>query len=314
MKFSVIIPLYNKASYIEKALKSVLAQTYTDYEIIIVDDGSTDNGLEVVQQFNGSTIQQFNVITQQNSGVSIARNNGVKAAIGEYVAFLDADDWWKPTFLEEMNNLVEKYPSAGIYGSSYYKVKNGRNIPANIGVEKDFESGEIDYFKVYAKTMWMPLWTGAVVMPKHIFELENGFKSSLKLGEDFDLWVRIANKYPVVFLNKQLAYYNQDVEIQNRAVSSKFYTKEEHMLFSDYGDLLKNKDFLFLYEKLALYGLLPYYLNKVNRKETDEILNNINWEKHEKKYKWYYKRIPRLVLKLYFDLKRVGFRIKNRIR
>lgn len=314
MKFSVIIPLYNKASYIEKALKSVLAQTYTDYEIIIVDDGSTDNGLEVVQQFNGSTIQQFNVITQQNSGVSIARNNGVKTAIGEYVAFLDADDWWSPTYLEEMKMLIEKYPQAGIYGSSYFKVKKGKNIPANIGVEKDFESGVIDYFKVYGKTMWMPLWAGAVVMPKHIFELENGFKSSLKLGEDFDLWVRIADKYPVVFLNKQLAYYNQDVEIQNRAVSSKFYTKEEHMLFSDYGDLLKNKDFLFLYEKLALYGLLPYYLNKVNRKETDEILNNINWEKHEKKYKWYYKRIPRLVLKLYSDLKRVGFRIKNRIR
>ena len=86
------------------------------------------------------------------------------------------------------------------------------------------------------------------------------------------------------------------------------------MLFSDYGNLMQDDDFRLLFERLASYGLLPYYLNNVNKKEVKQILNGIDWEKHEEKYIWYYKRIPRQVLKWYFDLKRVGFRIKNRVK
>lgn len=325
MKFSIIIPLYNKAKYIEKALLSVLNQTYKEFEVIVVDDGSTDDGAEKVKKFmitlkspEGDLLAPpsggWGVIAQENSGVSTARNNGVKVAKYDYIAFLDADDWWKPTFLEEMKALIEEYPDARIYGSSYYKVKNGKNIPANIGVDAGFEKGKINYFRVYAKTMWMPLWTGAVIIPKKIYLDENGFKPQLKLGEDFDLWVRIALKYPVVFLNKKLSYYNQDVEQASRAIGVKRYCPEAHMLFTDYGTLMQSDDFKYLFDTLALYGLLPYYLNKVNQKEVNQILNKIDWEKHEGKYFWYYKRIPRQVVKYYFDLKMFGFRVKNRIK
>lgn len=325
MKFSIIIPLYNKAKYIEKALLSVLNQTYKEFEVIVVDDGSTDDGAEKVKKFmitpkspKGDLLAPpsggWGVIAQKNSGVSIARNNGVKAAKYDYIAFLDADDWWEPTFLEEMKALIEEFPNAGIYGSSYFYVKNGKNIPANIGVEKGFEKGMINYFQVYAKTMWMPLTSISIVIHKKIFEKENGFNSQLKLGEDFDLWVKVALKYPVVFLNKQLSYYNQDVEQENRAIGMKLYKPQEHMLFTDYGMLMKNLDFKYLFEKLALYGLLPYYLNNVNKKEVNRILYNIDWKKHGKKYRLHYKRIPRQVLKWYFDLKKVGFRIKKTIK
>lgn len=314
--FSVIIPLYNKAPYVETAIRSVLAQTYQEFELIIIDDGSKDEGLKIVQRLLSSLTPPsggWGGFTQQNQGVSRARNNGVKLAKYDYIAFLDADDWWEPTFLEEMKRLIEEFPKAGIYGSSYYKVKNGKYIPANIGVDKGFERGIINYFQVYSKTMWMPLWTGSVIVSKQIFNSENGFKPVLKLGEDFDLWVRIAYKYPVVFLNIPLSYYNQDVDVNNRAVGVKLYNPEEHMLFTDYGVLMENKEFKFLFEKLALYGFLPYYLNDKNNEETKNILSSIDWEKHETKYYWYYMKLPKGVVKLYFQLLAFGFILKRHI-
>ncbi len=312
--FSIIIPLYNKAPYVAKALHSIYNQTYKEFEVIVVNDGSKDNSAQEVETFvKKNNIQNLQLINQKNQGVSTARNNGVKFAKYSYICFLDADDWWEKTFLEEMKGLIKEFPQAGIYGTSYFKVKNKRNIPANIGVEEGFEKGIINYCKVYAKTLWMPLWTGAVVIPKKVYDEMGGFKPKLKLGEDFDLWVRIALKYPVAFLNKPLAYYNQDVEIQNRAVNSqKFYKPSEHMLFRDYDEVLSNDDFRFLYEKLALYGLLPYYINKKNILEIEKIIKRIDFTKHERKYDIYYNKMPRYSVKLYFSLLKLLSNLKKR--
>ena len=320
--FSVIIPLYNKAPYVEKAIRSVAAQTFQEFELIVVDDGSTDltapqppkggAGLtysDIEQLIDGKGI----LIKQKNSGVSVARNNGVAQAKYPYICFLDADDWWAPTFLEEMKALIDEFPDAGIYGTSYYKVKNGKHIPANIGVEEGFIKGEINYCQVYAKSLWMPLWTGAVCIPKTVFENEQGFKPALKLGEDFDLWIRIVLKHKVVLLNKPLAYYNQDVEIQDRAIGPRLYKPEEHMLFTDYGELMENEDFKYLFERLSLYSLLPYFLKSVNIKEVNLILKEIqNWKRHDFKYQMYYKYLPKKIVSLYFEfLKKMVF-VKNR--
>ncbi len=311
--FSVIIPLYNKSTYIAKAIKSVLTQTYQKFELIVVNDGSTDNSLEVVQQFNNSTIQQFKILNQPNVGVSIARNNGINAAKYDYIAFLDADDWWDVHFLEEMNGLIKRYSNAGIYSSSYYIVKHSVNRNSNIGVSDGFNEGVINYFKVYSQTLTMPVWTSATVMKKNIFIEQNGFNPKLKLGEDFDLWVRIALKYPVVFMNKPLAFYNQDVELQHRAVGKKLYEPSEHMLFSNYGALNKNTDFVFLFERLSLYSLLPYYVSKKNKKEVDKVLSKINWRQHEFKYRLYYRILPKHVLNIWLRLFKIGSFIKNKI-
>src|ERR1022692_3824950 len=117
--FSVVIPLYNKAAYISTAIESVLNQDYLEFELIIVNDGSTDRSLEIIRLINDSLKEQFRIINQSNSGVSTARNNGVKAANYNFIAFLDADDWWDKDFLKEMNVLIVNYNEAGIYASNY---------------------------------------------------------------------------------------------------------------------------------------------------------------------------------------------------
>ena len=313
--FSIIIPLYNKAPYIEKTILSVAAQTFQEFELIIIDDGSNDDGLLVANKLLSSLPPPFGgwgAVSQENQGVSSARNNGVKLAKYNYIAFLDADDWWAPTYLEEMKGLIEQFPEAGIYGSSYYIVKNRRQRIAPIGVTQGFEKGIIDYCNVYANTLCMPLWTGATIIRKTIFEKENGFKPNLKLGEDFDLWVRVAIKHPVAFLNKSLAYYNQDVDINNRAVGARLYKPQENMLFTRYDlSLTENPDFDFLFQRLALYGLLNYYQAGVLKDETKEILSKIDWRRHEKKYFLYYKILSPSMLNLWFGILNKAYLLKQ---
>ena len=262
MKFSVIIPLYNKVPYVSKAIGSVLSQTYGDYELVIMDDGSMDGSFDTAQKVIEGHEHCY-LYRQQNTGVSMARNNAVALSQGEYLCFLDADDWWEPTFLEEMSKLTEEYPDAGSYGTNYTIVNETKRKTrvADIGVEQGFEKGYINYCKVYAKTLAMPLWTGAVCMPRRVFDEMGGFPLGIKLGEDFILWVRVALKYKMVFLNEPLSYYNQDVDVANRGVG-KLHNPQHHMLW--------NLDFLSEYEKtnqdckqlidnLRTYGLLPYY-------------------------------------------------------
>jgi len=258
--------------------------------------------------------KKVRVIQQQNQGVSTARNNGVKLAKYDYIAFLDADDSWEPTYMEEMNGLIAAYPNAGIYGSSYFIVKNGKKRIAPIGVEKDSDRGLINYCQVYSKTLCMPLWTGATIIRKSIFDLENGFNPRLKLGEDFDLWIRVAIKHPVAFLNKPLANYQQDVDLANRAIGEKLYKPQEHMLFTDYGELINNPDFVYLYERLTLYGLLPYYLKGKNKKEVKAILEQIHWGQHELKYRLYYQILPRVIVRAWFQLLKFGSVLKRKMK
>ena len=301
--FSVIIPLYNKAPYVAKAIESVLGQTYRDFEVIVIDDGSTDQSLEVAKTFENKSIT---IVSQPNSGVSTARNNGVKIAKYPYICFLDADDWWHPTFLEEMKRLITDFPDAGIYGSGYYIVKNGQERIAPIGVPQGFERGIIDYCEVYAKTLCMPLTSISVVIPKHIFDEEKGFKSQLKFGEDFDLWIRIALKHKVILVNKPLAYYNQDVDINNRGVAvHKIYSPENHYIFNlDYlYDSEKNNHRLkILLDKLRVYILLKYRMQRAFPKEYSAEIKKVDFSVQPLGVRLQY-YLPVWFLKQYYGLK-----------
>jgi len=312
--FSIIIPLFNKSAYILKCLQSIICQTYTSYEIILVNDGSTDDGIEKIQGSVFSQINQLKIINQQNRGVSTARNNGVRNAKYNYIAFLDADDWWEPAFLEEMKFLIENFPDAGLYGSSYSLVKYGQKEIANIGVEPEFNSGLIDYFSSYARTMCMPLWTGATVIRKDIFESENGFKPEICLGEDFDLWVRVALKYPIAFLNKPLANYNQDVALKNRAVG-KLHQPSNHMLWN-LGYLEKeeqlNPDLKLLLDKLRLYNLFPYYISNRYHLDAKSELAKVNWQLHRPADKLKY-AFPVWVLKSWSKFMIMGSWLKQKM-
>ena len=313
MTFSIIIPLYNKAPYVAKAIGSVLAQTFTDYELIVVDDGSKDDSAEIAAKaIEGKA--NCRLMRQENAGVSVARNNGVAASEGEYLCFLDADDWWEPTFLEEMSQLVTEFPDAGIYGTNYTIVNETKRKTrvADIGVEEGFEKGYINYCKAYSKTMYMPLWTGAVCIPRPVFDEAKGFPAGIKLGEDFLLWIRIALKHKVAFLNKPLAYYNQDVDAANRGVG-KLHKPEEHMLwnvglFSD--EETCNLDYKQLIDKLRVTGLMPYFLSKEYHDAAVQELEKVDWDRQPDTLKRQYKQ-PLFWLRTRHKLREAGSRVKQ---
>lgn len=313
MKFSVVIPLYNKAPYVAKAIGSVLAQTFANFELIIVDDGSKDDSAQVAEKAIEGR-DSCRLIRQENAGVSVARNNGVALSQGEYLCFLDADDWWAPNFLEEMSKLVEEFPDAGIYGTGYTIVNETKRKTrvSPIGVEQGFEKGYINYCQVYARTLAMPLWTGAVCIPRPIFDEMKGFPKSIKLGEDFLLWIRIALKYKTAFLNKPLAYYNQDVDAVNRGVG-RLHKPAEHMLWN-LGLLAEeektNPDYKQLIDNLRTYGLLPYYLSKEYHEAARQELEKVNWSRQPAKTRKQYSQ-PLAVLRMEFALRRIASNCKR---
>ena len=313
MYFSIIIPLYNKAPYVAKAIESVLSQTFTDYELIIVDDGSKDDSFAIaLKAIEGRG--NCHIYRQQNAGVSVARNIGVAFSQGEHLCFLDADDWWDSHFLEEMSKLIEEFPNAGIYGTSYIIVNETKRKTrvSPIGVEPDFEKGYINYCQVYTKTLAMPLWTGSVCIPKSVFEEMKGFPQGIKLGEDFVLWIHIALKYKVAFLNKSLSYYNQDVDAANRGVG-KLYQPQEHMLWNlwDLEPLeKKNSDYKLLIDNLRLDGLFPYFLSRKYHRFAELELEKIEWNRFcKKKRKQYLK--PLAWLRIQYSLRRLGSKWKH---
>jgi len=195
---SVVIPLYNKGPYIARALNSVLAQTFQDFEVIVVDDGSTDDGAEVVRGFDDPRIQ---LIQQENRGVSAARNRGIEAARAELVAFLDADDEWLPGFLRTIKRLRQKYPRFGAYVTSYHKCTTfGEVILPKF---KEIPNAERDcVIPSYFRSMTLgsfPVNSSNVVVPKCVFDSVGRFPEGKWWGEDSDQWGRIALKYSIAF-------------------------------------------------------------------------------------------------------------------
>lgn len=310
MTFSVIIPLYNKAPYVRKTVESVLRQTFDDYELVIIDNGSNDGSSEIVASFTDPRIRIVRL--EENVGVSNARNKGVSLSTAPYITFLDADDWWEPTFLEEMRGLIERHPDAGIYGTGYYIVKNGRKRLAPVGVEEGFAEGEINYCAVYAKTLCMPLTSITVSMPRAVFDEMEGFKPHLKLGEDFDLWIRIALKRKVVFLNKPLSNYNQDVDVTYRGTHH-LRDPKEHMLWNlGYLEPVEktNPDYKQLIDNLRTYGLLSYLLTKQYRQAARQELAKVDWDRQPIATRRLY-RLPIWILRCRQRILIIGSRLKQ---
>ena len=208
IKFSIVVPLYNKGDEIARTLNSILAQTYTDYEVVVVDDGSTDNGPDIVRKF---TDERIRLISQENGGVSVARNRGRSEAAYEYVSFLDADDEWKPHYLETVRNLILQYPEAGAFATAYEIVDTDKvvSIPRFNSIPKAPWDGYIpSYFKSALGVP--PVWTSAVTIPKYVFDAVGGFPEGVVLGQDKEVWERVAMKYKIAFTNTIGATYYLD--------------------------------------------------------------------------------------------------------
>jgi glycosyltransferase involved in cell wall biosynthesis len=277
-RFSVVVPLYNKEDYVSRTVRSIFAQTFRDYELIVIDDGSTDGSLEVVQKETEGHME-CRVVRQDNAGVAVARNHGAQLARGEYICFLDSDDWWEPSFLEEMDRLITSCACAGIYASGFYLVKNGKKRVAPIGVSSDFEQGYINYYQTYAKTLCMPVTSSSVALPRAVFQASGGFKKGLAMGEDFDLWVRIALEHPVALVNRPLSNYFQDLPPRRRA-TRRLHKPESHMLWNlDYlaEEEAHNADLKLLMDRLRADGLYRFYLSRQYHAEALVQLAKIDW-------------------------------------
>jgi glycosyltransferase involved in cell wall biosynthesis len=262
--FSVIIPLYNKEKYIHRTISSVLSQSYKEFEILIINDGSTDNSKVIVEAFKDDRIC---LIEKINGGESSARNLGIKMAKYNYIAFLDADDTWQSNFLSEIRKLIICYDSAGIYTSNYLiKTAKGKLKTAIKG--ECFNNSLLieDYFK---ESRIIPLVTSnTAVIPKNVFEEVGDFNESLKYGPDLDMWYRIAKKFRIAFVPLLGATYYQDSE--NRACDDIRDFSIEFFL-----SIKKNYSYHGISSKVSERR----YVNELVIKETLRVFNSISGQK-----------------------------------
>ncbi|MBR1799408.1 MAG: glycosyltransferase family 2 protein [Bacteroidales bacterium] len=283
--FTIVMPVWNKAAYVGRAIGSVLAQSRGDWEMIVVDDDSTDNSAQVAESFAD---RRISVVHAVHEGVSSARNRAATMAKGCYICFLDADDWYEPTFLDQMHALIAHHPDAGLYATAYNIVKYGQYRPAPIGFDEGFTEGIIDYCATYARTLCMPVWTGASCMPLGVFNAMGGFDAELHIGEDFDLWMRTSLNYPVVMTREALSNYNQDAEYTWRA--SKQLHPPQHNVLWHLDHLPKLPNIIALTDRMKAYALWPYYLSHRYHTEASQLLESVDWQTLPPKEKRRYDR------------------------
>ena len=222
---SIIIPLHNKEEYIVNTVESVLNQSFIEFELLIIDDGSTDNSKELVKNIKDNRIK---LISIDNSGVSIARNTGIKNAKSDWIAFLDADDWWEKTFLEEIYKTINKHPQHKIFASGRSRVFKEHIERYEHGyLPKEGTTNNINYFKVISKYLPLINASNTVIKKSHFFE--RGFFRKGQLNhEDHDLWMRLCINEEVVFVNKNLSFYRKDHE---NSASKNLYIASDFCVF-----------------------------------------------------------------------------------
>lgn len=273
--FSVVIPLYNKSLTIEKTISSVLAQTYKDFEIVIVNDGSTDDSIGVINRFTNDP--RIKIFHQKNQGVSAARNRGVAESKYEYIAFIDGDDEWKAGFLQKMKEAIEKFPNAGMYGSSslHIDLKSGEMVDTTLNRYKD-KIQIVEYFENPATMSH----TSATVISKEIFmgidKNGEGFPVGMKVCEDWTCFFRIALQAPVVYVGQALGIRNNNVpgQITNSLSSEERFKLYNHVV--DYYNLtyeswLDQKNKNNLYPIYLKYDIRNRILNALKDKDQNTI-------------------------------------------
>ncbi len=195
MKVSVVIPLFNKAQYIERTLRSALAQTYNDFEIIVVDDGSEDGGDRIVEAIKEPRIR---LIRQENAGPGAARNRGIESSQGQFIAFLDADDLWLPGKLQDQTNFMLRHPEVGLSATNYTKLGGATDKPQwRLPPEQSWWICSTSIFTAYVKG-FKPC-TPAVMVTTAAIRDVGGFPTDVHSGEDVYAWFKVGVKTRVAF-------------------------------------------------------------------------------------------------------------------
>ena len=199
--FSIIVPLYNKQEHIANTLYSVLHQTCPDFELLVINDGSTDGSVALVEMFDDPRLRIYH---QKNAGVSAARNKGISCAKGQYIAFLDADDLWRSDYLAEMQKLIRKFPACGFYGAAHTVLQKhrsfieGRTMPE--GIVKNYFRDELLHHITRLS---------ATVVNRVVFKKISGFPVGMISGEDSYFCACIARDFPVAYTPEPMVIYNK---------------------------------------------------------------------------------------------------------
>lgn len=217
--FSIVIPVYNKEKFVTKTIESVLSQTFIDYEIIIVNDGSTDLSEAKISAFKDNRIKYY---SKKNEGVALARNFGIEKATADYICFLDADDYWYPTFLETMHRYSSELPEQKVFAAAIEIETKNKTIPAHYSILPTSDFQIVNFFDASQKEC--ALWTSSVCIHKSVFEKVGDFDTNIKHGEDTELWIRIGLQFPIVFIRKILARYVYDDKSISR--NSNYYFEQ----------------------------------------------------------------------------------------
>lgn len=272
--FSIVIPFFNKAHSIERTLKTVLNQTFSDFEVLIINDGSTDNGVEVIKKFSQDS--RIIILNQDNQGVSVARNNGVENAKFDYIAFLDGDDEWLPDYLYNMKEAICKFPKAGMFCcAGIVRNANGSEV---LRLASKYESKivEINFFE----NPHVFLHTSATVVKKDDFKKTIGFPVGMKRNQDYAFFFSLALITPVVYCGFPLSVYVGGVEGQATSVCIDkvldHVIKRHNLVFENYlKQSTKNKSFI-IFMKYELRH--AFMINSMNKKvELNRYyLNNLN--------------------------------------
>lgn len=277
--FTVIIPLYNKEKYVENAIKSILHQTFTDFELLIINDCSTDKSAEIASNYTSDKVQLIH--HEKNSGLAATRNTGIQHAHSNYITFLDADDVWKPYFLEKIFHLIQNFPEARIFGTNYEEIwgniiKNPHNGSDSLPI--DF-TGYLNFFKINLK---QGIYNhGSVCFHKEVFKKVGNYNENIQLSQDLDFNIRANYHFKLAYDNSiQMSYFMQtDNQLTRSSIINK--TIPDYDLYEDWAktnpDLKKYLDFerYVLGKRLKKNGDLRW-------KKMIALIdsNNLNWKQN----------------------------------
>ncbi|CAM4446143.1 glycosyltransferase family 2 protein [Flavobacterium terrigena] len=277
--FTVIIPLYNKENFVRDAIKSILNQTFTDFELLIINDCSTDNSVAIVSEYVSEKVQIIH--HEKNSGLAATRNTGIKKANSNYVTFLDADDVWKPNFLEKIFHLIQNFPEARIFGTNYEEIWKGtlkNPINGSELLEKN-HTGYIDFFKLNLK---QGIYChGSVCFHKEVFEKIGYYNESINFSEDLDFNIRANYHFKLAYNNSPQMIYFMLTENQITQSSLQDKTIPDYDLYENW---TKNNPDLKKYLDFERY-VLGKRLKKDNDSRWKKMIanldsNNLNWKQN----------------------------------
>lgn len=291
--FSVIIPVYNKENFVAKTLESVFNQTFTDFEVIVINDGSTDDSEEKILSLQENRTLYF---TKKNEGVAVARNFGISKASGSFICFLDADDYWFPDFLSSLKSAIDTFPEQKVFATAIEIETSKNTFEAHYSIPKSDVFQIVNFFD--GSKSEAVLWTSSVAIEKSVFDKIGVFDTAIKVSEDTDLWIRIGLVYDIVFIWKVLARYTYDTQ----GVSRNFSYVFEDLFFQKFEETAKTNLKLKHYLDLNRFSSIVKLRITGNHDKANQLVRAIDLKSLSLKKRILLK-MPVFMLKLLIHLK-----------